>query len=277
MIDSHLHTAVTIDGKMSEAQACERAAQLGMRAITFTNHHMLTEPEYTVSLVDFMEHWRRIQVCQKLYPTLDIRLGLEVDYYEGREAEIRASVEEYERVIGRPVDLVLGAVHHLDGFFFSNKKEAPLFYKNREIGELYHDYFIMATKAAQSCLFDVMAHPDLIKKFVDTFAARLPFEQYRDVVEPYLKTLLTCGIGLEVNTKGFSLKVPEAYPAEEILKLYLSKAKELGKEPILTIGSDAHKVEDVGKCLSEGAGLLAKFGQGTVMSFEQRRPRSVKL
>lgn len=272
MIDYHLHTSVTIDGKMSEAQACERAMLLGIREIAFTNHIMHTEPDYTVLPAAFVEHWERVQVCQDRYPELAIRLGLEIDYYEGREAEIAATIEQYEAAVGRPVDLVLGSVHHLNGVFFSNKTEAPLLYKSKDIASLYFDYFSLATKAIQSRLFDVMAHPDLIKKYTGVLSPRLPFEQYRDAVEPYIDSLLTYRVGLEINTKGFKLKVGEAYPSNELLGLYLSKAKALGKEPVITLGSDAHKVDDVGEFIPEGASMLFEMGQKTVMSFEKHMP-----
>ncbi len=272
LIDYHLHTAVTTDGRMNEAQACERAASQGIREIAFTNHVMLTEPKYIISLADFGKHWEQIQACQERYPELAIRLGLEMDYYEGREVEIAAAIEQYEAAIGRPLDLVLGAVHHINGVFFSHKEDAPAAYKNKDLVALYHDYFTLATKAIQSHLFDVMAHPDLIKKYVGEFSPYLPFEQYQDVVEPYLDALLACGVGLEVNTKGFRLKVAEAYPGIDMLKLYLSRARELGKEPVITLGSDAHRADDVGGFLVEGASMLIDLGQESVMSFEKHKP-----
>jgi len=262
---------------MTEAQACERAILKGIGEVAFTNHVMLTEPEYTVSQAAFAEHWERVQVCQDRYPELTIRLGLEIDYYEGREAEIAASIDQYEAVVGRPLDLVLGSVHHLNGIFFSNKSEAPIFFQHNNIGSLYHDYFILATKAVQSHLFDVMAHPDLIKKYEGDLSPHLPFEQYQDVVGPFLDALLACNVGLEVNTKGFKLKVGEPYPSEEMLMLYLSKARELAKEPIITLGSDAHKVDDVGGFILDGASMLIKLGQDSVMCFKKHKPTVCKI
>ena len=277
LIDYHLHSAITIDGRMTEAQACERAILKGIGEVAFTNHVMLTEPEYTVSQAAFAEHWERVQVCQDRYPELTIRLGLEIDYYEGREAEIAASIDQYEAVVGRPLDLVLGSVHHLNGIFFSNKSEAPIFFQHNNIGSLYHDYFILATKAVQSHLFDVMAHPDLIKKYEGDLSPHLPFEQYQDVVGPFLDALLACNVGLEVNTKGFKLKVGEPYRSEEMQMLYLSKARNLAKEPIITLGSDAHKVDDVGGFIFEGASMLIKLGQDSVMYFKKHKPTVCKI
>ena len=277
LIDYHLHTAVTVDGKMNEIQACERGVQLGLREIAFTNHVMLTELDYTVSLADFAKHWEQIQVCQQRYPELSIRLGLEVDYYEGREHEVAATINQYEATVGRPLDLILGSVHHLNGVFFSHRQDAAAFYKNNDVRKLYHDYFTLATKAARSGLFDVMAHPDQIKKYEGEYSPHLPFEEYRDVVEPYLDAVLENNVGLEVNTKGYKLKVGEAYPTVEMLKLYLVKAKELGKEPIITLGSDAHKVDDVGGFLLEGALILKELGQDSVMRFEKHKRTAFKL
>lgn len=277
LIDYHLHTAVTIDGRMTEVQACERAVLLGIPEIAFTNHIMHTEPEYTVSPASFAEHCERVRVCQGRYPELTIRLGLEVDYYDGREAEIAATLEQYEGIAGHPIDLVLGSVHHLNGVFFSAKKEAPVLFLSKSTASLYRDYFTLATKAVQSRLFDVMAHPDLIKKYDGELTTRLPFEQYRDVVEPYVDALLTCGVGLEVNTKGFKLKIGQAYPTEELLTLYLSRAKEMGIEPVITLGSDAHKVDDVGGFISDGALLLNRLGQGSVASFEKHHPMAYRI
>lgn len=277
LIDYHLHTAVTIDGKMNEMQACDRAIQLGIQEIAFTNHVMLTEPDYLVSLENFAKHWEQIQACQKHNPELTIRLGLEVDYYEGRDDEVAALIRQYEAAIGRSLDLVLGSVHHLKGVFFSHKQDAQAFYKNNNVRVLYRDYFILAAKAVKSGLFDVMAHPDQIKKYEGEYSPHLPFEEYRDVVEPYLDAVLATNVGLEVNTKGYKLKVGEAYPTVELLRLYLDKAKELGKEPIITLGSDAHKVDDVGGFLLEGAAMLKELGLYSVARFEKHKPTAFKL
>ena len=218
-----------------------------------------------------------MQVCEERYPELAIRLGLEVDYYEGRESEVAATIHQYEVTVGRPLDLVLGSVHHLNGVFFSHKEDAPAFYKNNSVSALYHDYFLLAAKAVRSGLFDVMAHPDQIKKYEGEFSPHLPFEEYRDVVEPYLDAVLENNVGLEVNTKGYKLKVGEAYPTVEMLKLYLAKAKELGKEPIITLGSDAHKVDDVGGFLPKGAAMLKELGQDSVVRFEKHQPTAFRI
>lgn len=271
LIDYHMHTAVTIDGKMNEPEACERALSLGIQEIAFTNHVMLNQPDYLMSPEAFVAHWKQIQACQKRYPQLTIRVGIEMDYYNDREKDITESLQGYEGLIGRPFDFVMGSIHELHGIFFSNKNQAPKLYTDNDPVALYSDYFALQTKAVQSRLFDVMAHPDLIKKFTHELTPPLPFETYRPAVELFIDALLEAEVGIEINTKGLKLKVGKTYPSNEILGLYLSKARECKREPILTIGSDAHVDNEVGDYLEDVATTLLKFGQNTIVHFEKRR------
>jgi histidinol-phosphatase (PHP family) len=270
LIDYHLHTAGTIDCNMTEVQVCERALHMGIQEIAFTNHIMLNQPDYIISPKAFIAHWDQIQVCQQQYPQLKIRLGIEMDYYLGRENEIADTLQRYERLVGRPFDIVLGSIHEMHGKFFSNQKCAPSFFQDHDLVSLYCDYFNLSIEAVQSRLFDVIAHPDLIKKYTNDLTPRVPFEQYRSAVEPFLDALLVSGVGIEVNTKGLTIKLSEMYPSNELLEIYLFKTKACRKEPILTLGSDAHSVEGVGRNVAEAAAALKKMGVGSIASFEKR-------
>ncbi len=271
LMDYHLHTAVTVDAHMSESEACERAIALGIQEIAFTNHIMLNQPAYLMSAQACAIHWAHIQECHGAYPTLTIRLGIEMDYYPGQEQAIASSMEEYEHELGRPFDVVLGSIHELNGVFFSNQHHAPALYEDRELAPLYRDYFAVATQAVKSRLFDVMAHPDLIKKYTNALTPPLAFEQYRPAAEAYVDALLDTGTGMEVNTKGLRLPLGETYPSGEMLQLYLAKAAARGVDPVLTLGSDAHRAAGVGDYLLEGAALLQGLGVTELASFKGRR------
>lgn len=277
LIDYHLHTGVTVDARMSESEACAQAKARGVQEIAFTNHLMLNQPAYLMSPEACIAHWERIQACQKQYRGLKIRLGLEVDYYPGREEEIQAMLRRYEQLLGRPFDLVLGSVHELNGVFFSNKHEAPRLFEDQDLLALYRDYFAVATQAARSRLFDIMAHPDLIKKFTYELTPPLAFDKYCEAVETYIDALLETGTGIELNTKGMKLKVSEPYPSKEMLALYLAKARASGADPIITLGSDAHAAGDVGDHVLEGATLLRSLGVTELARFEGRRRSTWRL
>lgn len=271
LMDYHLHTAVTVDGRMGENDACSRCTALGIREIAFTNHIMLTQPDYTISPRSFVDHWMAIQDCRERYPQLNIRLGIEMDYYLECEDEIAGQLKYYENLIGRPFDLVLGSVHEVNGSFFSNKHLAPSFFKDRDLVTLYREYFHVATRAAQCGIFDVMAHPDLIKKYTHDLTPPVAFESYRESIDPFIDALVSSGVGIEVNTKGLKLSVNEIYPSDDFLRLYLDHARIRGVAPVITLGSDAHKVEDVGLYITETISSLRQLGIDHLTCFDQRQ------
>lgn len=270
LVDYHMHTAVTVDAHMTEEDACQRAVALGLREIAFTNHVMLRYPDYTISPEELVDHWAQIQVCQQCYPELTIRLGLEMDYYEGREDDIAATILHYEDLIGRPFDFILGAIHHLNGIRFSSSRHAPALFNEHEAEPIYHEFLVLMAKAVHSGFFDVMAHADLIKKYTGKLHPAVPFDRYRAPVEAFIESLLDTGVGIELNPSGLKHSVGEIYPSDPLLFLYLSEARARGAEPIVTLGSDAHRVENVGARLSEGVMALQRAGHNTITLFERR-------
>jgi len=280
MIDYHIHSAVTVDAQSSEDACCQRAAALGLKEIAFTNHVMLGNPDYTMSPDAVRGHAQAIHACQKKYPRMNIRMGLEVDYLDAQDNQIDAIIHRYEDITGRPFDFVMGAVHYLRGIFFSSKIHAPALFNpqenrdihktNLEVEEIYLEYFSLVTKAVRSGLFDLIAHPDLIKKHTGIFSPPVPFENYRASVETLVAALVDTGVGIEVNTKGLTLKVGEAYPSIPFLNLYISEARLRGQEPIITLGSDSHHAENVGALLMDGANAIKEAGCHILTGFDQR-------
>lgn len=271
LFDYHMHTAVTIDSQMTEVQACERAIAQGISEIAFTNHIMLKQPAYITSPAAFAAHWKNIQACQSRYPQLTIRLGIEIDYYPGWEQKIADALRTCEEALGRPFDMVMGAIHELNGVFFSNKNHAPDLFRDRDLLSLYRDYFAVSADAARTGLFDLLAHTDLIKEYTYELTPPLDFELYRSAVEPFVEALLDSNVGMDVNTKGLKMKIAEPFPSGDLLDIYLSRARSRGLEPVLTLGSDAHAADNVGGKLLEGAAFLLEHGQKTLTSFNLRK------
>lgn len=271
LIDYHLHTAVTVDAQMTEEEGCQRAVALGLREIAFTNHVMLRYPDYAMSEKELVDHWAQIQACQQRYAELTIRVGMEVDYYAGQDDEIAAMIQRYEDLIGRRYDFILGAIHHLNGVFFGPSRNAPALFSSQEAGAIYRDFFVLMAKAVQSGHFNVMAHPDLIKKYTGALHPPVPFDRYRAPVENFIGNLLECGVGIEVNPSGLKRSVGEIYPSDSLLSLYVSEARARGIEPVITLGSDAHRGEDVGARLPEGVKALQRAGHTTLTLFEERK------
>ncbi|MCK5246852.1 PHP domain-containing protein, partial [Candidatus Bipolaricaulota bacterium] len=82
LIDYHLHTSTSTDAHSTVAEYCARAAKLGLAEIAITNHMNLRTDKWHLTPEVMAEVLAEIQVNQKLYPGLTIRLGIEVDYFD---------------------------------------------------------------------------------------------------------------------------------------------------------------------------------------------------
>jgi histidinol-phosphatase (PHP family) len=164
-----------------------------------------------------------------------------------------------------PLDYVLGSVHYIDGWGFDNPDYISQ-YDSMDIEKLYRRYFQLLKQAALSGIFDILAHPDLIKKF-GYFPARDMTQVYEDTVQ----AIHASNVCIEVNTAGLRVPAREIYPTEEFLQLCCRYGV-----PV-TLGSDAHKPEQVGWGFAEAVKLLKKVGYRETVLFTERQRKFIAL
>ena len=187
-----------------------------------------------------------------------LKLGLEVDYIPGKEAEIAALIDAY------PWDYVLGSVHFLDKWAFDFSPEVG--WPEKDVNSAYQAYFTALTKAAASGLFDSITHPDLIKIF--RHRPTISLEPYYAELAAALASSDTC---VEINAAGLRKPVGRIYPEPELLV----KCREAGVP--ITLACDAHYPEDVGKGLDEAIELARSTGYTQVAIFTGRQRTLVPL
>ena len=189
---------------------------------------------------------------------LPVKLGLEVEYYAGREAELAELLAPY------PWDYLLGAVHVLDGEMVD---VSPGLWARLPVDEVWRRYFVGVRSLARSGLVDVLAHPDLVKIFRDRPVAEsvsLHYEETADAIE-------AAGVAVEVSTAGLRKPVAELYPDLDFLAACRARGV------AATTASDAHAANDVGRDFDQAVELLRRAGYETVTVFEARRARQVPL
>ena len=120
--------------------------------------------------------------------------------------------------------------------------------------------------------FDVYGHLDYVVRYGPHKDAQYSFEKYRDILEDILKLLIEKGKGIEINTGGLKYGLKELHPCTGLLKRY----KELGGE-IVTVGSDAHKPENIGFGFARAEEVLKACGFRYYTLFQQRRPAFLPL
>jgi histidinol-phosphatase (PHP family) len=182
---------------------------------------------------------------------LPVKLGVEVDYVPGREEETRELLAPY------PWDFVLGSIHYLDGLGIDTE---PSLIGAVGPGKAYRRYFDMLAQGARSGLFDSLAHPDLVK----FFGVLIDWDHEAFVAE-------LDGVCLEVSTAGLRKPHGRIYPEPELLA-----AAGLAGVPV-TLASDAHVAQDVGRDFGRALALLRETGYETVTVFDGRERRQEPL
>jgi histidinol-phosphatase (PHP family) len=185
---------------------------------------------------------------------LPVKLGLEVDYVPGREDETRELLAPY------PWDYLLGSVHFIDGLGVDGE---PRLLDAVGVEEAWRRYFETLAAAARSRLFDSLSHPDLVK----IFGERAKSVDYGPVAD----AIADSGVAVEVSTAGLRKPVGELYPHPD----FLAACRERGVP--VTLGSDAHSPDVVGRDFDRASELLRSAGYETVTVFERRQARQEPL
>jgi Histidinol phosphatase and related hydrolases of the PHP family len=190
-----------------------------------------------------------------------LALGVEADYFEGGEAELKELLSEYD------LDYVIGSVHFVDGWGFDNP-DTQHYFERHDLMELYRRFFGLVKKAASSGLFDIIAHPDNLK----VFNYRPEESKLVNLYDEVARTLKEADVASEINT-GLAYR----YPVKEMCPspLFLKKLFEHGVP--ITLSSDSHFPDDIGTMLDEAVQLAKDAGYEEVVCYQNRRRFAVSL
>ena len=168
---------------------------------------------------------------------------------------------------GAELDLVVGSAHNLkkDGMDFCEwtyPDEARCY----EALDDYFDSLLSMSKMPEADILGHIPYPLRYMNIRDGNHAVL--DDYYQRIEQILSNLAARGAGMELNTnRGKS--VADYRPI-------LERFRALGGE-IVTLGSDAHLAEDIGKGIAEGAELLRQLGFRYYTVYRRRKPEFIPL
>jgi histidinol-phosphatase (PHP family) len=262
IVDYHMHLRNEREEIEHKVGAVERfwdvAAERGVDEIGFSEHVYYFRQTRSLWSVPYqMERciYDLDQYCEAVVEAkqrgLPVKLGLEVDYVPGREDETRELLEPY------PWDYLIGSVHFIDGHGIDGP---PALVDTAGPEETWRRYEATLAAAATSGLFDTLAHPDLVKMF----GPRLEWAWGQLV--PSL-----ADVCLEVSSAGLHKRHGRLYPEPELL----SSARAAGVP--ITLASDAHAPQNVGRDLGRAIEHARAAGYETVTLFERRKARQEPL
>lgn len=230
--DYHMHTPLCRHAVGEPTELAAQAVRAGLSEIGFTDHNPMPRDDFDdwrMRAADLGAYVEAVQRARRDYPSLQIKLGLEVDYLPGYEEWVRDLASRY------PWDYFIGSVHYVSDSWAIDNPQAISEWKRRDPMEVWTAYFERLTMAAESGLFEIIGHVDLCKKFC--------FYPAQDCT-PLFKRLLAAaagkGVAIELNTAGLRKDCREIYPGPRIIQL----AAEAGVP--ITFGSDAHAPGEVG-------------------------------
>jgi histidinol-phosphatase (PHP family) len=196
--------------------------------------------------------------CSFVREQTDLRLGIEADFVPGAEDRIANLLE------ARDFDYVIGSVHFIrEGAV--DMDDYSVWDSGRSVEEIWRRYFQTIGEAARSGLFDVVAHPDLVKIWGPERPR--PEGDLRRFYELAIDGIAESGIAVELSTAGLRKRVAELYPAPAFLQMCLEAGAPVA------LSSDAHRPEDVGADYDQALELLDSLGVGELCVFEHRERR----
>jgi histidinol-phosphatase (PHP family) len=191
--------------------------------------------------------------------TTPLRLGIEADFIPGAEDRMANLLE------ARDFDYVVGSVHFL-GNRAVDHEGYDVWEDEGDPDWVWSRYFETLAEAARSGLFDILAHPDLVKVWGRGRPA--PDRDPRFFYEPAVQAISESGIAVEVSSAGLRKPVGEIYPSPS----FAAMCVEAGAE--FALSSDAHAPEQVGYGYDQAMAFLEELGVERICVFEGRKRRT---
>jgi histidinol-phosphatase (PHP family) len=270
LTDYHLHLRPDEEGTTFERyftsenveRYLEAARARGIEEIGVSEHiyrfrqalDLWTHPLWTENASDDLDAY-----CEFVRGT-PLRLGVECDFVPGAEERTR------EMLAARPFDYVVGSVH------FVGEGDAAVDHDGFDVWDAVGDaeaiwarYWDAFGECARTGLFDILAHPDLVKVWGRN--RPLPEGDLRRFYEPAVEAVVAGGSAVEVSTAGIRKPVGELYPAPGFAELCVEAGVPFA------LSSDAHLPEQVGFEYDAALAFLDSLGVEEICVFEGRQRR----
>jgi histidinol-phosphatase (PHP family) len=255
--DYHSHTPLCRHATGEPEEFVEQAILMKLSEYGISDHApCLPEPfdDWRMLEAELPEYVRWLERARmQAAGRIPIRAGLECDWFNGCESWIA------ELAAKQPWDYLIGAVHYLGDWDFDNPKWLGRWAES-DIDAVWARYWETYAAMAESGLFDILAHPDLVKKF-----AHVPAGDLDRFYEPVIDAIAAAGSVIELNTAGWHKPCTEAYPAPRFLEM--ACAAGIG----LVISSDAHAPGEVGRDFVRAIEVARAAGYRETVLFENRR------
>ncbi len=261
-LDYHLHTCFSEDADDTPESMCRQAIALGIPEIGFTEHWDVgpfeAKPRYFKPEPWYVELER---LRSLFHGQLVIRAGIEI-------AEPHLYPQETREVLQRaPFDYVIGSVHFVgENFIFDVD-----YFRTHTADEIYASYFAELGRMVRTADIDIVAHFDIAARTGIPIFGYDP-ARYEEAIRSILKTCIERNLALDVNASGLRKPSHNLMPDLLIIKWYV----EMGGQR-LTLGSDAHRLPEVGLHLDKALEAIRAVGIDHITRFDHRKAQFIPI
>ena len=240
--DLHTHTPLCHHAEGTPEEYIKAAAAAGLTCYGISDHAPQSpEPfdDWRMSWSDLPAYLAWIERARSA-ADFTVLAGLECDWLPNESQ----SLQHLEKIRNaHSWDYLIGSVHYLELanhelWDFDNPAHLSRWksFSDRDLHELWENYWANYLTMVRSQSFEIYAHPDLIKKF-----SFVPSGDLRPYYEPIISALADSGQATELNTAGWHKPCSAPYPGEEFLSL-------LGQAQVpVYLNSDAHHPNEVAR------------------------------
>lgn len=238
MRDLHIHTKFSCDSEAQPEEYILKALTDGCKEICFTDHVDLNPNDYGYN-------YYSTEMFFSCYDALKEKYSEKINVLAGIEfGEPHLYYEKLQELSKYPYDFIIGSIHWVGSMFPC--KEVREQYTAKEFYMLYWKEVLKTVKAGG---FDSLGHIDFPKRYYgETYYTE-------EMINEIFKYLLDHNSVIEINTSSLRKGHTETMPDRELLEIYKANG---GK--YVTVGSDAHVVEDLGAVYERASALLSEIG-----------------
>ncbi len=270
MYNSHIHTNHSLDCEVPMEKMCLAAIEAGFNAIAVTDHF---NADFCVSNKAFDNVKESVKeartLCEKYKNQLELLAGVEV-------SDVLRKPDYTARFLkALKPDSVIASVHNV---FIDNmpRNLSRMEFDKKTDSEAYDvikTYFSELVKVAECTDYDILAHLTLPLRYTNgKYGKKLTLDNFSKDIEKILLTLIKREKALELNTSEFSHQLFDFMPGKDILCKYYGMGGRL-----VTIGTDAHKSENISTGFKEAKALLKEIGFDSYCYYKNRKPVKIKL
>lgn len=270
LCDLHIHSNNSFDAENTVEELCESALSSGLGVIAVTDH---CEAEFINAgdNCEFGSFDRQIpkslsdiaMAAEKYRGRLKVLRGLELGEPMHDPAQTEKALAYGE------LDFTLASVHNLrgrDDFYYMD-------FDSVDINLILREYFEELAETASFDRFDSLAHLTYPIRYIFERTGEFPdLSLFYAQIDNIFNILIKNNKALEINVSGLFKPMNQTLPDLPLVKRF----RELGGKYI-TVGSDAHTADMVGKGIEEGLRIAKLAGFEHYAYFEDHKPVLIEI